>query len=96
MSVGYCRHKRAGIVSSHPLGQPIPREDAHCSVTVCGREECIAKGIAYVAGFVNGTATFYPDDRPGGPFDREKMGTPREERLERYRREHEEATRAGA
>lgn len=94
-----CNHRRTGIVSSHPLSEPIPREDAHCAVSVCAREACQEWAHDYVLRAKGvSTAVYYPDDRPGGPDDPARTGiankgTPRAERLERYRREHEEATR---
>jgi hypothetical protein len=92
-----CDHKRTGIVSSHPLSEPVPREDAHCAVSVCDRVACMDWAMAYVGKHApKREAVYYSDNRPGGPDDPNRPGgipnpgTPRAERLERYRREHEE------
>lgn len=54
-----CRHKRAGIVTTHPNGYI--EGEAHAAESTCERPECIAAAIRRVAGAANRTAFYRPD-----------------------------------
>lgn len=56
-----CTHKRAGIVTNLPPGQPLSSVGAHASQTVCNRTACVDNAISSVAARTNMTAKFYPD-----------------------------------
>lgn len=58
-----CRHKRRGIVTNQPSGYDLNR--AHASTTVCGRDECVADAIRWVAGTTNETAVYVSDASRG-------------------------------
>ena len=53
-------HDRAGLVSNQPRGGYIAGRPLGM-VSVCDLPKCIAKGIKYVAGNTNETATYQPD-----------------------------------
>jgi hypothetical protein len=56
-----CRHRREGIVTTHPDG--LPRSDeAHAAASTCSRPECIDAAKRWVAGQANRTAYYRADD----------------------------------
>jgi hypothetical protein len=55
-------HSRIGLVTNQNPSEPYNAKRAHASVATCNRDECIAKGIKYVAGTTNETATYYDDE----------------------------------
>lgn len=60
--MSWCKssHARTGIISNQDLSN-WDKSRPLASVATCDRDECLAKGIKYVAGQTNETATYYPD-----------------------------------
>lgn len=61
--MSWCKlaHNRAGLVSNQDRSV-FDTKRTLVSVSVCAKDECIAKAVEYVAGQSNATATYQPDE----------------------------------
>ena len=55
------RHKRTGLVSNQPRGEPIDWDRPHASTIVCDRPTCQLAARQWVAAYTNEPAVYYPD-----------------------------------
>lgn len=57
-----CKHKRAGIVTSHPEGfSPFNQSEGHAATSVCARDDCIEDAIEWASMISGRPAVFLPD-----------------------------------